>query len=67
MKYPIEIERREGAFPIVLTRTSKTRFSVIYGEEWHQDLTWLEAAAEFGRCLFHSLECEGKIPDCGRN
>jgi ribosome modulation factor len=37
------------------------RFAVVYGLQIKEGLPRLEAGAELAACLFHSLDCEGKL------
>lgn len=48
-------------FPIRLYQYSSGRFSVVYGSETHDGLTYSEAAKELGLCIFHALACIGRI------
>lgn len=36
-------------------------FTVTYGKQVTRDLTYSEAAAEYGSCLMHALACEGRL------
>lgn len=48
-------------YVIQLHQVSKTRYLVSYGQQVKTNLTWQEAATELGNCIFHQLECNGKI------
>ena len=52
-------------FPVRLYQSETGKFSVLYGSEIHDGLSYGEAARQFGRCLFHALACVGRI-DNGR-
>ena len=41
-------------------------FRVTYGMQVKTKLTYLEAAAELGQCIMHSLACEGKLNNEGQ-
>ena len=47
--YLLEIYKQKG----------KDRFTVIYGAQKTEDLTYTEAANEYGLCLMHGLTCDG--------
>lgn len=51
----------DGDYPVELHQTSKHKYTVLYGAQKFERLTWLQAAHEFGECMFHSLECANKI------
>jgi len=53
--------RNDLAFPITLIQTGKNQFSVIYGEQEKHDLTYSDAAHEYGVCVMHALACDGKV------
>ena len=56
----------ENQLSIVQTKAGgrdKGRFTVIYGDYTKTGLNWMEAAHEYGECLFHSLEGESKLVD----
>lgn len=48
-------------FPVRLYQSENGKFSVLYGSELHEGLTYKQAAREFGLCLFHALACVGRI------
>ena len=50
-----------GAFPIHLDQQGRDRFTVIYGKQVKNDLTYGEAASELGTCIMHALACEGML------
>jgi len=51
----------DGDYPVQIIATGVNRFNVVYGADIRTGLNWLEAAHEFGECVFHSLECAGKV------
>ena len=54
----------EHQHPVTLYERStkgQRRFRVQYGSQVRDRLTWEEAAAEFGECVFHALACNGDI------
>lgn len=53
------------AFPIKVEQDSKRKFTVTYGKQIKKNLTYTEAAHEFGECVFHALACDGKLDNTG--
>lgn len=53
-------------FPVRLYQSETGKFSVLYGSEMHDDLSYEDAAREFGLCLFHALACVGRINNGGK-
>jgi hypothetical protein len=51
----------DGDCPVMLYQTSKYKYMVVYGAQEYKGLDWQKAAEEYGYCMFHSLECAGKI------
>jgi hypothetical protein len=58
---------RPGDFP-VRVYVSKwdgdheaTEFAVSYGSQLRTGLCYADAAAEFGECVFHALQCSGNL------
>ena len=47
---------------ILRSKTGK-RFVVTYGKQEFGNLSYAQAAQEFGLCVMHALTCEGKMPD----
>lgn len=56
----IEVET-EGQFPVAIIQYKRNRFSVTYGLQAKDGLTYSEAAHEFGLCVMHALTCAGKV------
>lgn len=52
---------KDGDYAVELFQTSANKYMVLYGADQRPGLTWLQAAHEFGECVFHSLQCAGKI------
>ena len=48
-------------FGIRLIQSGLDRFSVVYGAQCRDNLTYADAAHELGGCIFHALACEGAI------
>ena len=46
---------------VSLTQTGFNRFTVQYGMHIESDLSYADAAAEFGECVMHEACCEGKL------
>ncbi len=53
-----EIVANNGA--VYLLKTGK-KFSVVYGLEIREGLSYADAASRYGFAVFHQLACEGKI------
>jgi hypothetical protein len=60
-----EISRRDG---VRLIRQSPPRFNhrggswaVVYGLQVKEGLTRADAAREYGECIMHAMECEGRF------
>ena len=49
------------AFPIVLSQQRHNRFTVIYGKQVKEKLTYSPAALELGACIMHAMSCDGKL------
>jgi hypothetical protein len=54
-------ETELAGFPIKLEQSGKDRFTVIYGRQIDQDISYRLAAARLGEAMMHALTCEGKI------
>ena len=61
MKKNVVFELTIARFPIQLIKTGKGRYTVVYGVEIHEGLTYTEAAEELGFSIMHALTCEGKL------
>ena len=48
-------------FRIELKMKSSNNFSVIYGKQYKDGLTYYTAAQELGQCIMHALALEGKL------
>lgn len=46
---------------VTLHQTGKDRFTVTYGLQVREGLTYGEAAKEYGECIMHSAACAGKL------
>ncbi len=46
---------------VELYQTSKTKFKVVYGKLVYENLSYAEAALEYGSCIMHSLMCTNCI------
>lgn len=66
MKSTRILYRAEGlAYPLQLERNAYS-YVVRYGEQVAGGLDREQAAHEFGECLFHALECGGKLDRLSR-
>ena len=54
-------EDTETDSPVRLYRTGKGRFTVEYGKQVTERLSYGAAAAELGQCLMHALACAGRL------
>jgi hypothetical protein len=56
--------RAPNQFAVTLyqTRAGKApRFAVVYGQRHSDNLTYAQAAREFGECVMHAETCAGNI------
>jgi hypothetical protein len=49
------------AFPIEVKQNGKDNFTVIYGLQVKEHLTYATATKELGQAIFHALSCDGVI------
>lgn len=49
------------AFPVKVEQHANKLFRVTYGAQVKDNLTYEQAAREFGYCVFHALACDGKL------
>ena len=54
-------ETEVGGLKIRMFRASKENYAVAYGAQLKTQLDYVEAAHEFGECLMHALQCDGKL------
>lgn len=45
--------------PLEVRQTSKSQFTVQYGKQVKEHLTYTNAAHELGLCMMHWAQCEG--------
>lgn len=50
-----------AGYDITLIQRGEDVFSVIYGKQRENGLSYAEAAKELGQCIMHALACEGKL------
>jgi hypothetical protein len=55
------IQTTAGGFPLTLKQRGPDNFTITYGLQVRDGLTYDEACLEFGECLFHGLACDGKL------
>ena len=60
-KLIFSISENKIPFGIELRQKRRKNFSVKYGEQIKENLSYVEAATEFGLCLMHALNCDGKL------
>jgi hypothetical protein len=48
-------------YGISLYQRGHKNFTVVYGSQVKNDLSYSEAAKEFGLSLLHALNCDGKL------
>lgn len=48
-------------FGVSLYQKGHKKFTVVYGQEVKTDLSYGDAAREFGLSLLHALNCDGKL------
>lgn len=56
-----------SGFTIKIEQHEDTRalFRVSYGSQVRDNLTYAEAAKEYGLCVFHALACDGELTNDG--
>lgn len=55
------IELKELEYPVKVEQRGKDNFTVTYHLQVRKNLTYAEAAHEFGECVFHALACGGLL------
>lgn len=48
-------------FPVKVEQMANLKFRVTYSMQVKSNLTYAQAAKEFGECVFHALACSGKL------
>lgn len=43
---------------VFMLQTSRNRYSVVYGLQVHNRMSYGEASSDFGHCCIHQAECE---------
>lgn len=61
MRLIFSIPADKVPFGISLHQKSKKNFTVTYGKEVKSNLSYTEAAQQFGLSLMHALNCDGKL------
>jgi len=61
MKRTTCFELTDAAFPIKLEQTGLDSFTVTYGLQVKDHLTYSQAAKELGSCIMHALACDSKL------
>jgi hypothetical protein len=56
-----------GKFGVRLVQTGFDRFTVEYGLSVKRNLTYGQAAAEYGACIMHALACDGHLDNRTRS
>lgn len=49
------------AFPVKVEQNGVDRFTVTYGMQVKKNLNYVQAAHEFGECVFHALACDSLL------
>lgn len=65
MPLDVCIKLTDLAFPITVEQHPNDLFRVSYGAQMKDNLTYEQAAAEFGFSVFHALACDGKLRNEG--
>lgn len=55
-----------SAWPIELRQAGKDNFTVRYGLQIDERLSYGEAAAKLGQAVMHALACDGKLDNSER-
>ncbi|MCB0713791.1 MAG: hypothetical protein KDD67_15800 [Ignavibacteriae bacterium] len=65
---PKEVYSVNGlSFLLRVEQTAIDTFTVVYGMQVKRNLTYSDAACEFGLCLFHLMACEGRLDNRTHN
>ena len=56
------IDQRDD-YKLILSQTGIDEYRVSYGLDVRGGLSWLEAAHQYGECLFHALRCDSKLEE----
>jgi hypothetical protein len=46
---------------LIVKQAANGEFSVKYGKQVRKNLSYEQAAKEFGECYFHALACQGNL------
>lgn len=57
----VVFETTEYAFPIRVDMLASGKFKVTYGQQVRSGLSYGQAAHDLGECIFHALQCDGKL------
>lgn len=55
------IQHTDLAFPISLSQQGPDNFTVVYGKQIRRNLSYAQAAVEYGACVMHALACMGRL------
>lgn len=58
---PVCIRHDDLAFTVILSQQGPDRFTVTYGQQITSNLTYAQAAADYGRSVMHALACDGRL------
>ena len=53
--------KHTSAWPIELRQAGPEDFTVVYGKQVEENLTYAAAATRLGCAIMHALACEGKL------
>lgn len=56
-----------GGLHVSLSQQGRDRFTVKYGLQIKNDLSYAAAATEFGCCVFHALACNSQLDNRTRH
>lgn len=51
----------ELAFPVELQQQGRDNFTVVYGKQVKEKLTYGAACTELGAAIMHALACDGRL------
>lgn len=66
MKLVTVYNQGDGSVAVWQSEDQRGLFKVVYGKDEQKNLTYEQAVTAFGRCVFHSLACAGKLNNEGR-
>lgn len=60
------IELKDLPFGVKVEQLANRLFRVTYGKQEQHELTYAQAAHEFGECVFHALSCANRLENTSK-